>query len=86
MNQPYELRFTKEAKKDIDKLSEERKPKLKKILISQIALTPHSGKKLTGDLIGFFSVRLSHKDRVIYSIDEEKHGVYIHRARTHYGE
>jgi Txe/YoeB family toxin of toxin-antitoxin system len=86
VNQPYELRFTKEAKKDIDKLSEERKQKLKKILISQIALTPHSGKKLTGDLMGFFSVRLNHKDRVIYSIDEENHCVNIHRTRTHYGE
>ncbi len=86
MNQLYELRFTKESKKDIDKLSKERKQKLKKILISQIALTPHSGKKLTGDLMGFFSVRLSHKDRVIYSFDEEKHCIYIHRTRTHYGE
>jgi len=86
VNQPYELRFTKEAKKDIDKLSAERKQKLKKILINQIALTPQSGKKLMGDLMGFFSVRLSHKDRVIYSIDEETHCVYIHRARTHYGE
>jgi mRNA-degrading endonuclease RelE of RelBE toxin-antitoxin system len=53
VNQPYELRFTKEAKKDIDKLSAERKPKLKKILINQIALTPAEWEKTNGRFDGF---------------------------------
>jgi len=83
---PYELRFTKEAKKDIDKLSPVLKEKLKEILTHQIARQPYSGKKLVGDLNGFFSVRLAYKDRIVYSIDEPNHCVYIHRARTHYGD
>jgi len=86
MDQPYELRFTKEAKKDIDKLSPALKEKLKKILTYQIASRPYGGKKLVGDLNGFFSVRLAYKDRVVYSIDELNHCVYIHRAKTHYGD
>lgn len=86
MDKPYELRFTKEAKKDIDRLSPKLKDKLKDILINKIAIDPYTGKKLIGDLAGFFSVRLTHKDRIIYSIDEESHRVYIHRTKTHYGD
>ncbi len=86
MDKPYELRFTKEAKKDIDRLSAKLKDKLKDILSNQIAVNPYMGKKLIGDLAGFFSLRLTHQDRIIYSIDEESHRVYIHRTKTHYGD
>lgn len=83
---PYEIRFTKEAIKDINKLSPKLKKKLKDIAINQIAEEPHSGKKLIGDLTGFFSTRLSYKDRIVYSITEEDNTVIIHRAKTHYGD
>ena len=83
---PYEIRFTKEAIKDINKLSPKLKKKLKEIAISQIAEEPDSGKKLIGDLTGFFSMRLSYKDRIVYSINEEDNIVIIHRAKTYYGE
>lgn len=82
----YEIRFTKEAAKDVKKLTAHLKTKLKYLLIHEIAADPHGGKKLVGDLRGFFSVRLSYKDRVIYTIDEKHHIVFIHRARTHYGD
>jgi mRNA interferase RelE/StbE len=42
--------------------------------------------KLVGDLAGFYSVRLSHQDRIVYTIDEEQNLIYVHRAKTHYGE
>ena len=83
---PYEILFTKEAIKDINKLSPKLKKKLKDIAINQIAEEPHNGKKLIGDLTGFFSTRLSYKDRIVYSINEEDNTVIIHRAKTHYDD
>ena len=82
---PYEIRFTKIALKDVHKLSSKLTQKLKEILIKQVSEEPYSGKKLIGDLTGFFPIRLSYKDRIVYSIDEKKKIIYIHRARTHYG-
>ena len=82
----YEIRFTKIALKDVRNLLPKLRLKLKEILLKQVAEEPYSGKKLVGDLTGFFSVRLSYRDRIVYSVDEKKKLIYIHRARTHYGE
>ena len=82
----YEVRFTKEATKDIAKLTPKLKQKLKKIIQDQVTINPYEGKKLVGDLAGFYSIRLSYKDRIIYTIDNQKNSIYIHRAKTHYGE
>ena len=82
----YEVRFTKEAVKDVKKLSPKLKNKLKEIVVNQIANEPEAGKKLLGDLTGLYSVRLSYKDRIVYSINQKEKQVIIHRARTHYGE
>ena len=83
---PYHIFFTKEAAKDVKKLNPKLQKKLKEILTNNIANDPFSSKKLVGDLEGFYSVRLTHQDRIVYSIDQENHTVFIHRARTHYGE
>ncbi len=83
---PYEIRITKQAKKDIDKLTPKLKLKLRDVLTEIIAENPYEGKKLLGDLEGSYSYRLSYKDRVVYSIDEKRRIVYLERARTHYGE
>ena len=83
---PYDVRFTGVARKDVLKLSPRLKRKLRDILIGQIAKDPFSGKKLVGDLEGLFSIRLTFKDRIVYSIDAAHRVVYIHRARTHYGD
>jgi mRNA interferase RelE/StbE len=82
----YEVRFTKEAKKDVAKLTPKLKQKLKKIIRDTICINPYSGKKLVGDLVGFFSIRLTYKDRIIYTIDDGQKLIYIHRTKTHYGE
>lgn len=82
----YEIMFTKEAVKDIKRMSTKLKNKLKEIILNKIAVEPYSGKKLIGDLSGFYSVRLSCNDRIVYSIDENNKIVFIHRTRTHYGE
>jgi Txe/YoeB family toxin of toxin-antitoxin system len=82
----YNIRFTREAAKDVKKLSPQLKKKLKDILINNISINPDSGKKLVGDLEGFYSIRLTYKDRIVYTIDKKNHTVFIHRARTHYGD
>lgn len=82
----YEVRFTKEAKKDIAKLSPKLRQKLKTIIQDVISISPYDGKKLIADLSGFYSIRLSYQDRVIYTIDDELRVIFIHRAKTHYGD
>jgi mRNA interferase RelE/StbE len=83
---PYSIRFTREAVKDVKKLSPRLKKKLREILQDDVATDPLSGKKLVGDLVGFFSIRLTHKDRIVYSVDEATRTIFVHRARTDYGE
>lgn len=83
---PFAIRFTKEAAKDVKKLPARLKRKLREILLADVATDPFAGKKLVGDLLGFYSVRLTHKDRIVYSVDETVHAIFVHRARTHYGE
>lgn len=46
----HEVIFTKEAMKDIKKLSPKLKKKLKDIITNQIVKTPYSGKKLICNL------------------------------------
>ena len=82
----YEIRLTKEAVKDIKKLPAYLRIKLETLLNETIAINPYAGKKLVGDLQGFLSFRLSYKDRIIYSVDEEQRIIFIHRTRTHYGD
>jgi mRNA interferase RelE/StbE len=82
----YEIRFSKEAVKDIKALTPRLKDKLKDILERRLRPEPYSGKKLIGYLQGFFSIRLTYKDRIVYSIDEDHKIIYIHRAKTHYGD
>ena len=82
----YEIRVTRRAEKDIEKLSPKLKDKLYDILTEVIAVNPFDGKKLIGDLAGSFSYRLTYQDRIIYSVDMKKKIVYLERARTHYGD
>ena len=80
----FRVEITRRAAKDIASLTPKLKTKLRDVLINRIALNPHDGKKLVGDLRGKYSVRLTLKDRIVYTIDEENLVVYILRARTHY--
>lgn len=86
MSDQWQIRFTKQARKDVDSLPPKLRQKLYEILVNTIAKNPYTGKKLIGDLAGSFSFRLTYKDRLVYSLDEEARVIYIERARTHYGE
>jgi addiction module RelE/StbE family toxin len=80
----YEIRFSRQAEKDIRKLTPKVKAKLMDILRNRIAVDPYAGKALVGDLQGYYSVRLTYQDRIVYSIEDEKLTVYV--VRTHDGE
>jgi Txe/YoeB family toxin of toxin-antitoxin system len=80
----YRVEVSRRAQKDIDTLTPKLKKKLLDILLNRIAVNPYDGKRLVGDLKGKWSVRLTHKDRIVYTIDEENDIVYVLRARTHY--
>lgn len=82
----YEVRFTREAVKDFHKLTPKLQQKLKEILSESVSKDPLCGKRLVGDLAGFFSYRLTYKDRIVYSVDEHARVITVHRTRTHYGE
>lgn len=84
----YQIVFTKLAQKDVAKLSSKLKNKLKDILRNKIAIAiaPETGKPLMGDLKGYYSVRLSFQDRIVYRIEQGQCIVLVVRAKTHYGE
>ena len=86
MSKPYQIRFTREAVKDVESLTPKLKSKLKVILEQVLAVNSSAGKALVGDLKGFFSYRLTLRDRIVYTVSESEQTVYIHRTRTHYGE
>jgi Txe/YoeB family toxin of Txe-Axe toxin-antitoxin module len=81
----WEIRFTKQARKDVDKLSKLRE-KLRDILVEVRTHEPYAGKRLVGELDGSYSYRLTFNDRIVYSLDEDRQILYVERARTHYGE
>jgi mRNA-degrading endonuclease RelE of RelBE toxin-antitoxin system len=82
----YEIRITRRAEKDIQKLTPKLKEKLYDILTEVLTKEPFCGKKLIGDLEGSYSYRLTYQDRIVYSIDSKHKIVYLERARTHYGD
>ncbi len=82
----YRVRFTRQAEKDIAKLTDKLRAKLKDIVCNRLAVDPHSGKPLTGPLKGYWSMRLSYQDRIVYSIQQDELVVMVVRARTHYGD
>jgi addiction module RelE/StbE family toxin len=82
----YRICFTKLAQKDIKKLSPKLKAKLQDILRNRLAVNPFGAKVLIGDLEGYYSVRLSYKDRIVYSIHEAELVVVVVRAKTHCGD
>jgi Txe/YoeB family toxin of toxin-antitoxin system len=82
----YRIRFTRQAEKDVKRLTPKLREKLKAILRKRLALDPYSGKALVGDLKGYYSMRLSYQDRIVYSIHDDELLVLVIRARSHYGD
>lgn len=81
----YKLIFSKQAKKDIEKLTPKLKEKARQVCLL-LSENPYMGKPLLGDLKGYYSIRLTYKDRIVYSVNNDEVQVYILRFKTHYGE
>ncbi|WP_019895907.1 type II toxin-antitoxin system RelE family toxin [Hydrogenovibrio halophilus] len=84
--QHYQIELTKQAQKDIAKLTPKLRNKLKDILRHKIALSPQSGKALISALKGYYSVRLSFQDRIVYRVENHRCVIIVVRAKTHYGQ
>lgn len=80
----FEIRFSQRAKKDVGLLQPKIRAKLRDIVENRLRSDPFSGKKLVGELKGFYSIRLSLHSRLVYRIDGENRMIYVLRARTHY--
>ena len=84
----FEIRYSKQAKKDLDLLKRAKLEQKAKNLIDVIKKnpfeTPPPFEKLTGDLKGLFSRRINRIHRLIYKIDYENSAVIIVRMWTHY--
>ena len=84
----YEIRYTKQAIKDIDDLKQAGLDQKAKNLIDIIRKnpfeTPPPYEKLVGDLKGAYSRRINRQHRLIYKIDESHKAIIILRLWTHY--
>jgi Txe/YoeB family toxin of toxin-antitoxin system len=82
----YKLLFSKQAKKDFEKIKnsplKKQAAKIFEILETDPYLPPVE--KLVGDLEGLFSRRLNIHHRLIYEIDEQNKIIYIYSMWTHY--
>lgn len=86
MNEPFAVLVTRQAEKDIARLTPKLREKLRVILTNVIAAGPYQGKRLVGDLAGYYSYRLTYKDRIVYRIDQKARIIYVMRAASHYGD
>ncbi len=81
---PYRVLLSRRAKRDVESLPPKLKKKAGDILRSVVAVQPRRGKKLVGDLDGYWSLRLTLKDRIVYRVDEARRTVIVLRVRSHY--
>ncbi len=82
--EPYDVVLSARAVKDAESLSPKVRKKLGEVLRYTVAVHLRSGKKLVGDLKGYWSVRLTIKDRIVYRIEEGTRTIIVLRARSHY--
>lgn len=86
MTARYAMRLSGRAQKDVEKLTPKLRKKLREILEGILTIDPRRGKQLRGDLKGYWSYRLTYKDRIVYRIFQDRQLVFTDRARTHYGD
>lgn len=84
----WELRYTKQAKKDAKKLAHTDLKTKAQSLLAIIQYNPYQTpppyEKLVGDLQGAYSRRINIQHRLVYQILEEEKIIKILRMWTHY--
>lgn len=84
----YQVKLSKRADKDREKLISVGLSKKAKELIDIISGNPYQNpppyEKLVGNLQGFYSRRINIKHRIIYTVHEEELIVVVRSLWTHY--
>lgn len=85
----YQVKLTKQALKDREKLLQAGLLKKAKKLIDLMKDNPYQNpppyEKLSGDLNGYYSRRINRQHRLVYKVYEKEKIVAIHSMWTHYG-
>ena len=84
----YEVKLTKRALKDYEKLKQagilKKAGELINILNQNPFQNPPPYEKLVGDLQGYYSRRINVQHRLVYSVDKDAQIVVIRSMWTHY--
>lgn len=84
----YEVKLSKRAQKDLQKLKQSGLSKKAKSLVDIMKENPWQNpppyEKLVGDLNGFYSRRINVQHRLVYKEFEEDKAVAIYSMWTHY--
>lgn len=87
-NGNYEIRYSKDAIKDIKKLKSSGLDRVTKELIEVLRINPFqnppSYEKLVGNFSGAYSRRINIKHRLVYTVDKENRIVIIISMWSHY--
>lgn len=84
----YELKFDKRVKKQIPNINSAKLGKKLSALLDIIEINPFQQppeyEALIGDKKGFYSRRINHQHRLVYSVDESTHTVWVESCWSHY--
>ena len=84
----YEVKLSKRAQKDLQKLKQSGLSKKAKSLVDILKENPWQNpppyEKLVGDLNGFYSRRINVQHRLVYMFYSDDTGVAIYSMWTHY--
>ena len=84
----YEVKLSKRAQKDLQKLKQNGLSKKAKSLVDILKENPWQNpppyEKLVGDLNGFYSRRINVQHRLVYKVYEDEKVVAIYSMWTHY--
>lgn len=84
----YEVKLSKRAQKDLQKLKQSGLSKKAKSLVDILKENPWQNpppyEKLVGDLNGFYSCRINVQHRLVYKVYEDEKVVAIYSMWTHY--
>lgn len=84
----WAIRYSRQAAKDIQRLKQaglaDRARRLVDVITDDPWQNPPPYEKLVGDLSGAYSRRINRQHRLVYTVDEAEHTVYIHSLWSHY--
>ena len=84
----YEVKLSKRAQKDLQKLKQSGLSKKAKSLVDILKENPWQNpppyEKLVGDLNGFYSRRINVQHRLVYKVYEDEKVLEIYSMWTHY--